>query len=126
MAGRKIDKIKANTSGLFDGMKEQKEEKQMVKVKVEQGPIKVPQPTPTQPTMIFSNTTPEPPQKPKETPVSIWFNKDVKRRLKASSTATGQSVSKLVNTAVEQYLSTLDLNEDQLIIYNTVMRMSNK
>lgn len=62
-------------------------------------------------------------RKVKDTPVSIWFDKDTKKRLKAMSQATGRSVSSMVTDAVTGYLRTYQLSEDERTIFETAIRI---
>lgn len=61
-------------------------------------------------------------------PVSVWLPEDTRRRLKALSTASGLSVSKLVSIASEDLIQAYEgkLTKDQKTIYKAALRMYSK
>lgn len=61
--------------------------------------------------------------KVKDTPVSIWFDRDTKKQLKALSQATGRSVSGIVTEAVSRYMNIYPLNEDEKTIFETALKL---
>ena len=92
MVSKAEEKISSRTSGLFQNMKplNQMSMEEPEKKKVDQDP--------------------------KDKPVSVWMGKRLKRSVKAYSTATGKSVSGLVNDALTEYMERHTLTGKQKII----------
>lgn len=68
----------------------------------------------------------KPKAKEEDMPVSIWLDRGTKKKLKAMSQATGNSVSSIVKVAVQWYIRNYKLSFDEKIIYDAALRILGK
>lgn len=131
-----IERMQSATAGLFTGMmaKQQTDENLPGQKNLEDYPEVMPDQTTSQtekaskPKKPTSKATKTEKAKTKEEdmPVSIWLDRGTKKKLKAMSQATGNSVSSIVKAAVQWYIHDYKLSVDEKIIYDAALRILDK
>lgn len=137
-----IERMQSATAGLFTGMTAKQQEKQPESENLpgqknfEDYPEVMPDQTAGQtektgkakkPTTKAAKTEkPKPKTKEEDMPVSIWLDKQTKKKLKALSHATRSSVSSIVKAAVQWYIHDYKLSVDEKIVYDAILRIMDK